>query len=417
MPARRLAARWLLPVAAPAIECGAVLLGPDGRIEAVGPDALVPHPAGVPGEHFPDAILLPGLVNAHTHLELTGFDFGGPPDPDFRAWIGRVRAIKETRTTEAFLAAARQGVTDGWASGVTTVADTGDSGAAIRALAELGGSGIAYQEVFGPHPDQLEASLEGLQRRVEALGRHAGGRVRIGVSPHAPYTVSGPLYAAVAAWARTTGLPIACHLAESPAEDELLRHGTGPFARAWQERGIPLPSGPGCSPVAWLEQHGVLGEATLCIHVVHADDADLARLARHRSAVAHCPLSNAAHGHGTAPLPSFLAHGLRVGAGTDSVLSVGTPDLLAEARAARRIAGLDADAALALATLEGARALGMEDEVGSLTPGKWGDCVAVRPPSPASGGPAEQVLQSGRHDVVATFLGGRDVYRADQVGQ
>ena len=93
MPARRLAARWVLPVAAPPIECGAVLLGSDGRIEAVGPDALVPRPAGVPGEAFPDAILIPGLVNAHTHLELTGFDFGAPPEPDFRTWIGRVRRI------------------------------------------------------------------------------------------------------------------------------------------------------------------------------------------------------------------------------------------------------------------------------------------------------------------------------------
>jgi cytosine/adenosine deaminase-related metal-dependent hydrolase len=415
MPARRLAARWVLPVAGPAIECGAVLLGPGGRIEAVGPDAWVPRPADVPGEAFPDAILLPGLVNTHTHLELTGFDFGAPPEPDFCAWIGRVRAVKETRSAEAFVAAARVGVIDGWAAGVTTVADTGDSGAVIQALAELGGSGIAYQEVFGPHPAQAPESLAGLRRRVDELSRFAGGRVRLGVSPHAPYTVSGPLYSAVAGWAKATGLPLAVHLAESLGESELLLRGTGPFAAAWDERGIPLPPEPRCSPVEWLDRHGVLGERTLCIHVVQADDADLARLARRASAVAHCPLSNAAHGHGAAPLAGFLAQGLRVGVGTDSVLSVGTPDLLAEARAARRLAGLDTDAALALATLGGARALGLEREIGSLEPGKWGDCVVIRPRSPADSEPTEQVLEARRDDVVATFLGGRDVYRADPV--
>jgi aminodeoxyfutalosine deaminase len=415
MPARRLAARWVLPVARPAIECGAVLLDRDGRIEAVGPDALVPHPADVAGEAFPDGILVPGLVNTHTHLELTGFDFGAPPEPDFRSWIARVRAVKETRSTEAFLAAVRVGVLDCWAAGVTTVADTGDSGSVIQVLAELGGSGIAYQEVFGPHPAQVDESLAGLRSRVDALGRFAVGRVRLGVSPHAPYTVSGPLYSAVASWAETEKLPLAVHLAESPAESELLRQGTGPFAAAWRERGIPVPAGQGSTPVEWLERHGVLGERTLCIHVVQADDADLARLARRGSAVAHCPLSNSAHGHGAAPLAALLAHGLRVGVGTDSVLSVGALDLLAEARAARRLASLDADGALALATLDGARALGMDGAIGSLEPGKWGDCVVLRPQPPDAGGPAEQVLRARREDVVATFLGGRDVYRSDPV--
>jgi 5-methylthioadenosine/S-adenosylhomocysteine deaminase len=414
MPARRLAARWVLPVARPAIECGAVLLGSDGRIEAVGPDALVPRPADVPGEMFPDAILVPGLVNTHTHLELTGFDFGGPPEPDFQSWIGRVRAVKETRSAEAFLAAVRAGVLDCWAAGVTTVADTGDSGSVIQVLDELGGSGIAYQEVFGPHPAQVDASLAGLRGRVEALQRFARGRVRLGVSPHAPYTVSGPLYSAVAAWAEREKLPLAVHLAESPAESALLKQGTGPFAEAWRARGIPVPE-QGWTPVEWLDRHGILGERTLCIHVVQASDADLTLLARRGSAVAHCPLSNAAHGHAAAPLSGFLAHGLRVGVGTDSVLSVGVLDLLAEARAARRLASLDADAALALATIDGARALGLEADIGSLEPGKWGDCAVIRPRPPVDGSPAEQVLRARREDVVATFLGGRDVYRSDPV--
>jgi 5-methylthioadenosine/S-adenosylhomocysteine deaminase len=154
----------------------------------------------------------------------------------------------------------------------------------------------------------------------------------------------------------------------------------------------------------------------LCIHVVQADEADLACLARRDAAVAHCPLSNTAHGHGAAPLAGFLAHGLRVGLGTDSALSVGPPDLLADLRAARGLAGLTAEAAIELATVGGARALGLEGEVGTLEPGKWGDCVVVRPRGRAGDGPAEQVAAARRDEVVATFLGGRDVYRADPVG-
>jgi cytosine/adenosine deaminase-related metal-dependent hydrolase len=413
MPARRLAARWVLPMAGPPIECGAVLLGPDGRVQAVGPDAAVPRPPDVPGEDFADGVLLPGLINTHTHLELTGFDLG-PPDADFGAWIARVRSIKETRSAEEFLAAARVGLADCHAAGVTTVADTGDSGSVIRAMAEAGASGIAYQEVFGPHPARMAESLAGLRARVEALGPYAGGRVRLGLSPHAPYTVSGPLYAAVAEWAGRDRLPLAVHLAESRAESELLERGSGRFAEAWRRREIPIPGGPGRSPVEWLDQHGVLAEHTLCIHVVQAGAADLERLAHRGCAVAHCPLSNAAHGHGAAPLGGFLSYGLRVGLGTDSVLSVSRLDLLAEARAARALAGLDAESALALCTLGGAAALGLDGETGSLQVGKWGDCVVLRPSS-ARGSPAERALESGRDDVIATFVGGRDVYRAEPV--
>ena len=255
---------------------------------------------------------------------------------------------------------------DCWAAGVTTVADTGDSGAVAQALADADGSGIAYHEVFGPHPDQRDESMLGLQRQVERLGRYAAERVRLGVSPHAPYTVSGPLYAAAAAWARTMDLPMAVHLAESLAESRLLAGGEGPFADAWRARGIPLPAPAGRTPVEWLDEHGVLTERTLCIHVVRASAADIGILARADAPIAHCPLSNRAHGHGAAPLGALLAAGLRVGLGTDSVVSVGALDLLAEARAARELAGLDAARTLRLATIEGARALGLEDDVGSL---------------------------------------------------
>jgi 5-methylthioadenosine/S-adenosylhomocysteine deaminase len=409
--ARRLSARWVVPIEAPPIEYGAVLLGPDGRIAAVGPEARVPRPADVPSEQFGDALLLPGLINTHTHLELTGMG-GDPPEPEFASWIRRLREAKAALAADAFISAAHQGLADCWAAGVTTVADTGDSGAVIQALAEAGGSGIAYQEVFGPHPDQGDESLRGLQGRVEALSRFAAGRVRLGVSPHAPYTVSGLLYRATAEWAEAAELPIAVHLAESPAESALLSQAAGSFAEAWRRRGIPMPAPAGTSPVQWLDQHGVLSARTLCIHVVQVNGADIGRLAKSGAAVAHCPRSNRAHGHGDAPLAALLGARIRVGVGTDSVVSVGELDLLAEARAARALADLDAAQALALCTLGAARALGLESEIGGLRVGKWGDCVVIRCPlAGARLAPEEQALASGPRDVMATYVGGRDVYR------
>lgn len=415
MPARRLAARWVLPVEGPPVEWGALLIGPDGRIVAAGPDHVVPSPAGVEAESFGDAILIPGLINTHTHLELTGLAEACPPEADFAAWIRRLRKRKAERMPQEVTAAAHRGLNDCWAAGVTTVADTGDSGSVIRALAATGASGIAYQEVFGPDPAQSRDSLEGLQRQVESLGGFTGHRARIGVSPHAPYTVSGSLYEATASWAADEGLPLAVHLAESPAETELLAHGAGTFADAWRDRGIPLPSPPGRTPVEWLDRHGVLGERTLCIHLVQVTPGDIGVLARAGAAVAHCPLSNRIHAHGAAPLGAFLEAGLRVGLGTDSVVSVGTLDLLAEARAAATLAGLDAEAALLLCTLAGARALGLDGEVGSLRQGKWGDCAVIRPPQgTARLPPAARVLASGPHDVIATYMGGKDVHRLER---
>lgn len=410
MRARRLTARWLIPVEGAPIERGAILIGPGGKIQAIGPDRAVPRPPDVPAAKLDDAVILPGLINTHTHLELTGFE-GQVPEREFAAWIRRLRELKAIRTPTEYVEAARRGLAACYAAGVTTVADTGDSGAAIRALAEADGSGLAYQEVFGPHPEQAEASLGALQAKVRDLCPLASGRVRIGVSPHAPYTVSGRLFKAVAAWSQAESLALAVHVAESPAETQFLLAGSGPFADAWRARGIPLPASGGRSPVEWLAEHGVLSERSLCIHAVQVSPQDIRRVADSGAAVSHCPLSNRVHGHGVAPLRSMLDAGIRVGLGTDSVVSVGRLDLLAEARAAAAIAALDPKEVLELCTLRAALALGIDSETGSLRAGKWGDCTVIRVP-PTNTAPEDLVLASSLGDVLLTFVGGREVYRS-----
>lgn len=410
---RRYTASWVLPFEGPPIANGAVLLDDTGRIAAVGPEADVPAPPGAGAVRLPpDWLLVPGFINTHTHLELTGLD-GAAPDAEFPDWIREIITLKAGRSPADFLAAARQGIRDGWSQGITTVADTGDSGAVIAALAEMGGSGVCYHEVFGPHPEQAEVQFRSWVGRLEQLSGHAGGRVRLGASPHAPYSVSGPLYRLVAAHAAQHRLPLAVHLAESEAETLLLERGEGGFAKAWQGRGIPLPDTGGRSPVQWLDHHGVLTPATLCIHLVRAGAADLDLLARRGAAVAHCPRSNRRHGHGSAPLSAMLARGLRVGAGTDSVASVSPLDLLAEVRLARELGGLSAEDALGLVTISAARALGLEAEVGSLTPGKWGDLVACDVGGPVDAARlADTLLSRGTAAVRLAVVGGREVYRS-----
>ncbi len=414
----RLRAEWLVPVASPPVSDGALLIGADGRIAACGPASAVPLPPGVPGVDLGRAALIPGLVNAHTHLELTGLA-GRVLEEDFSRWIRGVRELKAGLGAEWFAGAARQGVRDAFQAGITMVLDTGDSGAVLPALVEMGGAGVVFQEVFGPDPSSCHDSLTALEARLDTLAGLASDRVRLGVSPHAPYTVSGPLYHATAALARRRGLPCAVHLAESAAETALVTRHEGPFAAAWAGRGIPPlaahdDSGPEArrSPVAWLDAHGVLGPDTLCIHVVQADDEDLATLAARGAAVAHCPLSNRRHGHGAARPKAMVAAGIRLGLGTDSVVSVDRLDLFAEMRAARTLLGSTAAEVLALATRGGAALAGLPGRLGTLETGVWGDVVAVDlPESSAPGAPEEWIVASALAAVRATWASGRPVYR------
>jgi cytosine/adenosine deaminase-related metal-dependent hydrolase len=368
----RIRAGRVYPVTAPPIEDGAVLVDANGRITAVGPNTDVPTPHAARPMHFPDAVLIPGLINCHTHLELTHLA-GQNVEPEFAKWIRGVRTLKEATSPEDFHAAAVAGVKDCWSRGVTCVAETGSTGAVMRALHDLGGRGIVYQEVFGPDPSQLSSSMAELESAVLQLRRLATAQLGIGVSPHAPYTVSAPLYEAIVAFARRERLPVAVHLAESKEESQFVGSGTGPFADAWRARGIQVEAH-NSSPVAFLMQLGVLQPGTLCIHCVQTNEHDVAVLAAAGVAIAHCPRSNRAHGHGAAPLGAFRSAGIRVGLGTDSVVSVGDLDLWAEAVAA----SLDGADALRALTLDGARALGWESEIGSLDVGKAAD-LAVFP--------------------------------------
>jgi cytosine/adenosine deaminase-related metal-dependent hydrolase len=378
-------ARWIVPVSAPPIAHG-TLVERAGRIVWVGTrddaPALEPRDADV---DLGDAVLLPGLVNAHCHLELTtmrGFLDG----LGFREWVLRLTSARRAVLDEAaLLDSARLGVEEGVRAGITTFADTGDSGTGFDAMLERGVRGICYREVFGPDPAQCQRAVAELREKVERMRARETTLVRAGLSPHAPYTVSDPLYVATAALARELAAPVAVHIAESAIESELVTAGAGAFADGLRQRGISV-SPRARSPIALLDALGVLDVDPLLIHCVRVDEDDIRAIADHRCAVAHCPASNARLAHGIAPLAELLAVGLDVGLGSDSVASNDRMDLLDEARQALLFATarsrepntLSAAEALELATLGGARALRLDGEIGSLEAGKAADLTAFQ---------------------------------------
>jgi 5-methylthioadenosine/S-adenosylhomocysteine deaminase len=396
-----ISAGWVLPVDGPPIEGGLVRYE-DGAVAEV--------TRGRAEHHYADAVIVPGFVNAHSHLEYAmyaGFGDG----QSFGPWIATHVERKSRLEREDMVAIARCGVLESLRAGISTTADYSFSGAAATAAAELGLRATVYLEVFATDPAEAQRQFEEKRGWVEAQGVADAGLVRLGVSPHAPYTCSLATYE----WCLSLGIPVGTHLAESANENEWLQHGSGPLY------GIPILVPPtGKRAVGSLEP--VLGPDLLCAHCVEVDAEEIALLAERNVPIAHCPRSNALLGCGIAPVTELRAANLRVGLGTDSPASTPSFDMFEEMRAAiylarartRRPDALLAADALRMATLDAARALRIEDQVGTLTPGKRADLTVVSlagsPYHPVED-PAAAVVYGGSPDrVLETIVDGQTRY-------
>jgi cytosine/adenosine deaminase-related metal-dependent hydrolase len=362
-------ARIVRPVSGPDVDRGTVAAN-GAIITYVGPRVGAPPGRDV---ELGDVILAPGLVNAHTHLDLTVMR-GTLDGLSFFGWIRALTEAREKLAPEALLESARAGVREGLLAGITTYADTTPGDASFDAMLELGVRGIAYREVFGPDPKRCEASMAALRRAVAAMKARETPLVRVGVSPHAPYSVSDELFGAVAAFARSGNFPVATHVAESEDESRLLTAGEGAFATFLRGRDIAVHPR-GRTPVDVLARHHVLGEHVLLIHCIRSDSGDIATIAEQGCGVATCPVSNRYFGHGAAPVAAMLGAHVRLGVGTDSMASNVRTDILRESRLALGEHARD-DAVWELATLGGARALRLDRAIGSLEPGKQADLAA-----------------------------------------
>jgi 5-methylthioadenosine/S-adenosylhomocysteine deaminase len=395
----------VVPVEGPPIRDGAVGIAEDGTIAAVSERRDLGD-----GEHYPEAVILPGFVDAHTHLEYevyAGFGDG----LRFAEWIGVHIERKQRIDLDDVDAIARLGAFNCLRSGITTVGDCSFSGSAVTACAELGLRGTIYLEVFGDTGAPIRERFEPMRQRVAGA---TSDTVRIGISPHAPYTCTIDLYRACAA----LDLPIATHLAESDDETEFLRTGGG----GWESFAEMLVPPLGTTGIRALAEAGLLSSNVIAAHCVKADTEEIALLAEHDVAVAHCPRSNGVLGCGVAPLAALRDAGIRVCIATDSPASTPSFDMFDEMRAAiigarareGRPDALTAADALELATLGGARALGREADLGSLVPGKQAD-LTVLSLSDTSFIPWEDpvtgaVLGGSPQRVVATLVSGKPRY-------
>ena len=404
-------ADWVLPVDdEPIAEGGVAIEG--NRIVAVGPASEL---QGDERHQYDECAIIPGFVNAHTHLEYAAYAGFGDGLP-FGAWLATHVSRKRRLDREDVAAIARAGAADCLASGVTTVADCSFTGAAAEAASELGLRAVVYLEVFGAEPPDVLERFEELRAAAEA---YESGLVRLGVSPHAPYSVSRDVYRACAA----LGLPLATHLSESTAEVAYLRDGSGP----WEGLDF-LVAPPGTTGPRLLDEEGVLGPGLLAVHCVQVEPDEIELLARQGVGVAHCPRSNAMLGCGVAPVTALLAAGVRVGLGTDSPASTPSFDMFDELRAAIMLArtasedagAMSATAALRLATLGSAEALRMEHEIGSLRPGKRADLASVSltksPLLPWEEPAAAVVLGGAPERVCRTIVDGKTRYLRGESG-
>jgi cytosine/adenosine deaminase-related metal-dependent hydrolase len=394
-------ARSMLPVAGPPVQEAAVAVD-GGRIVHCGARAEVLAAAGdgATVRDLGEAVLLPGLVNAHTHVELSwmGTEGNRPPGGDFVGWVRGVLERREREDRAVAVREADRAVERMLARGTVAIGDVSNSDWAPERLARSALWGIAFLELYGPRAADAQARIEGLVARLLALAgddgvRAAGDRMRMVPTPHAPHTTSPILLRALAGRAAARGDPLSVHVAESRAESELLQEGGGPFADLLRERGLwdDAWSPPGQTPVEHLDRLGLLTERTLAVHCVQLGPGDHARLQARRATVVTCPRSNRYTGVGTAPVTRLLGEGVPVALGTDSLASAPDLDLFAEIAALRREhPRISRAAALRMATHNGAVALGIGDRLGTIERGKLARLTVVHMPA-AGADPLEVV--------------------------
>lgn len=450
----------VLPVSAPPIPDGAVLADGD-RIAAVDTAAALrsAHP-GVRERNWGAAVLMPGLVNAHAHLQYTDFEELNAIDEPFHVWIQLMAAKRSSFDDAMWQESARRGLHLMLRSGTTAVADIVTETCVLQPTARSGIGGVSYLEVL--FQDAQSWSDGGRADLLAGLDNAPSGRA-VGVSPHTPYTVSTAVFADAVAIARERGLRSHPHIAESPAEVEYVATGTGPFAEFMtgfhKSMELIRDGGSGLTVVGFLDRLGVLGPDVHGAHCVHCADADRATLRERGVYAALCVRSNRILRSGEPPVADYLRENSPFGIGTDSLASSPSLDLLEEAATLRDLARqqgyTEADLdqrIIAAATLGGAAAMGLTD-VGRLEPGARADLAvfaladwtdpaagsagagdgAEADDSSATTGPAETAIAkaasvlvaaanpygalldaaaAGEHRCLATVLGGKIVHRA-----
>jgi cytosine/adenosine deaminase-related metal-dependent hydrolase len=391
-----LTARWVIPVDGPPLENGTVIVEGDEFVN------LLPQGKCKADVDLGNVAILPGFVNAHTHLDLSGMRGKCPPMPDFTQWLRGVIAYRRRQTEEEIDATIEAGFKEGVAYGTTLFGDISAQSHSSLVLAALPARLVVFYEMLGLPKDRALQALEAVNDKLSHHRRSF--TCRAGLSPHAPYSVHDLLFrSVVCSFGRYDRLPVAVHLAETAAELQLLETHSGPFAQFLSELGVWAEEGLIKSPA---ELTGLLGTKPDPLLLIHCNYLDPATPIPPNATIVYCPRTHAAFGHSPHPFREFLARGVRVALGTDSLASNPDLDVLAEARFVhRRYLDVPGSMILHMATLAGAEALGWADETGSITPGKSADLVVLPLPDVESAEPYSLILEADTRVRAVLFRG------------
>ncbi len=359
-----IAARWVFPVAGPPLERGLVAIR-GGKISAV-----EPYGTRTPDVDLGNSAIIPGLVNAHTHLDLSGLRGKVPPSPDFIGWLKQIIAHRQAQTPEQIEGDIRLGLDEALRFGTTLIGDITAGGASWNAVSQAPLWSVVFREMIGLSRDRVgQVWREAVDWRRNTPSTPVS---RKGWSPHAPYSVHAAIFMEAAA----SKTPVAIHLAETREELQLLESRTGPFVPFLQELGVWEPESLAPS-IDFILKCAAAGQQPPVVFA-HGNYLSPDAPIPPNAAIVYCPRTHAAFGHQAHPFRDFLKRGVRVALGTDSLASNPDLDLLAEARFIReRYPDLPGEQLLRMATLSGAEALGWHETTGSLEPGKSADLVAV----------------------------------------
>lgn len=375
-------ASWVVPISEPPIRDGWVAVDRD-RIVAIGRRA--PDVADGQQIDLGEVAIVPGLVNAHTHLELSFLRGTVPPSPTFVTWVRALMAARRATLDPAarqVLQAVELAIDEAIACGTALVGDISNTLTTIAPLKKSALWAVVFYELIRFRTADPEGLVDRARLAIEAA--QPTDRIRASLAAHAPYSVAPQLFRAIRhAIDREESAPCSVHLAESTEETEFIENGTGPWREVLEELDVWDSSwiAPRVSPVRYLDEAGFLDSHVLAVHGVQMTQADLARLADRGVTLVTCPRSNVHTGAGVPPIEEFYKAGLHVAVGTDSLASVPDLNVFAELAALRALApGVPASSLLDSATRQGARALGFDPELGTIEPGKRARLLAVSVP-------------------------------------
>ncbi|WP_298269507.1 amidohydrolase family protein [Geobacter sp.] len=407
------AASYLVPISSPPVPGGAMVVD-GGRIVETGTLAGLRARYSVPERDFPGCVIIPGLVNAHTHLELThfpswkirkGIDYSPRTYVD---WIIQVIKIRRALTPQELELSVREGLRICLESGTTSVGEILSDRSLLPLYCNAPLSGRIFFEAIGHEPLRCQEALDALRADLSSF---SCGSFEQGISPHAPHTLAAQFHGSLCRLAATMEIPRVIHLAESRAESDFYFDSSGMIADTlyphvhWEEF-IPPPQH--ATAASWLDRHGLLDRRTTCVHGVHLTPADARILKERGVSVILCPRSNEKLAVGRAPAHLLKKLGIQLALGTDSLASNDSLSLWDEMRfVPEAYPGVfTPEEVLSLATLDAARAIAADRHVGSLEPGKRADFLVVRLPSlPAERNLCEAVVHTGT--LVDVFAAGK----------